>query len=271
MEGGTRRTNLDTEVWCSLSNEAERRTNMNLHDDVKGVVRCCVQHLVEGESGIVYNMVDLAVFAALRKHSDLFSHDPTENWGGESTHATVASTIFLGKSSAPTSPATERESPPAALISASTDSRRLASMLPETRKGYLREQFCLPAYSLMTTLAPSLAKRRAQERPIPWIEVRTRSGRGLCNSACKSLPDQHLGEKSKVDMDQHTVEQIFRIFSSLSRNLVFHRTITLTRRRTSSRVPRSRRQKPCWSRRLTSDDRNLPVQQTASISVCDVS
>jgi hypothetical protein len=35
----------------------------------------------------------------------------------------------LGKSSAPTSPATDRTSPPAALISASTPSKRLASML----------------------------------------------------------------------------------------------------------------------------------------------
>ena len=42
---------------------------------------------------------------------------------------TVASTIFFGKSSAPTSPATERHSPPWALISPSTVSRRLASIL----------------------------------------------------------------------------------------------------------------------------------------------
>ena len=46
-----------------------------------------------------------------------------------SAHLTVASTIFFGKSSAPTSPATDKASPPAALISASTVSKRFASIL----------------------------------------------------------------------------------------------------------------------------------------------
>lgn len=46
---------------------------MDLHDDVKGIVGCCVQHLVESEPGIVHDMVDLAIFSITHRQSDLFS------------------------------------------------------------------------------------------------------------------------------------------------------------------------------------------------------
>jgi hypothetical protein len=76
---------------------------------------------------IVDNMIDLAVLST--------SEDPTASVQRfargitHGTHLTVASTIFFGKSSAPTSPATPIASPPAATISATTASCFLASML----------------------------------------------------------------------------------------------------------------------------------------------
>jgi hypothetical protein len=76
---------------------------------------------------IVDNVVDFAVFPVVfgcQKRNDLAER--------EKTHSTVASTIFLGKSSAPTSPATPMASPPAALISSTTAASRFSSILCQT-------------------------------------------------------------------------------------------------------------------------------------------
>lgn len=52
-----------------MTNEAEWGTDMNLHDNVKGFIRGCVQHLVECESGVVDNVVDLSPFPVTKRLS----------------------------------------------------------------------------------------------------------------------------------------------------------------------------------------------------------
>lgn len=54
---------------------------MDLHDDIKGIVRCCVQHFVERESGVVHDMVDLTIFAALSNKQIHLANIPTEKSG----------------------------------------------------------------------------------------------------------------------------------------------------------------------------------------------
>lgn len=41
---------LDAEVRCGLADEAERSSDMNLHDDVERLVRHRVDHFVESEA-----------------------------------------------------------------------------------------------------------------------------------------------------------------------------------------------------------------------------
>ena len=50
-----------------MTDEAEWGTNMNFHDNVKGIIRGGMQHLVECESGVVDNVVDLSPFAVAKK------------------------------------------------------------------------------------------------------------------------------------------------------------------------------------------------------------
>lgn len=52
-----------------MTDEAKWGTDMNLHDNVKGFIRGGVQHLVECESGIVDNVVDLSPFPVTRRLS----------------------------------------------------------------------------------------------------------------------------------------------------------------------------------------------------------
>ena len=44
-------THLDSEIWGGFPYEAERCTHVNLHDNVVGVVRHGVKHLVIREAG----------------------------------------------------------------------------------------------------------------------------------------------------------------------------------------------------------------------------
>jgi len=132
------------------------------------------------EPTIVNNVVNLA---------ELTREDvKVERGHGEvNTHATVASTMRLGKSSAPTSPATERTSPPMALISASTPSRRVASILWE---GWLT-QF--------------VSSTRFQQYLLADDDLGTflseKDGSGFANSLTKEIPSSapsHEKQSTKV-------------------------------------------------------------------------
>ena len=90
----------------------------------------------------------------------------------------VASRILVGKSSAATSPPTAMASPPAALISSTTTCaffssrlhlcQRCTANISTTVLRVRTDGVTDPSYSLTTTLAPSLAKRRAALLPIPY-------------------------------------------------------------------------------------------------------
>ena len=82
-------------------------------------------HFVECEPCVVNYVVDFAKSSAWVEDNKDIGH----NGGGYVAYLIVASTMIFGKSSAPTSPATESTSPPLALISCSTACRRVASML----------------------------------------------------------------------------------------------------------------------------------------------
>ena len=52
---------LDAHIWCGRTDEAERRADVHTLDDVPSVVGRCVQHAVECEARVVYDVVQLAV------------------------------------------------------------------------------------------------------------------------------------------------------------------------------------------------------------------
>ena len=56
---------LDTEIGRGSSYESEWCTDMNLLDDVPGIVGGCVQHAIVRETGIVHDVVNLAVLATI--------------------------------------------------------------------------------------------------------------------------------------------------------------------------------------------------------------
>lgn len=41
---------LDTEVRCGLADKPERRADMDFHNDIKGIIGCCVEHFVKGKT-----------------------------------------------------------------------------------------------------------------------------------------------------------------------------------------------------------------------------
>jgi hypothetical protein len=60
-------TDLKAVIGSSLTDEAEGSADVNLHDNIEGLVRGSVQHLVECKSGIVNDVVDLSEFPISRK------------------------------------------------------------------------------------------------------------------------------------------------------------------------------------------------------------
>ena len=133
------KADLEPEVRRCLTDKPKWSPDMDLHYNVPSIVWCRVQHLVKSETSylafstyltkmregrtIVNDVVNLPI---LPRNMLLMS---SGNVGDIVTYCTVASTIFLGKSSAPTSPATPSASPPAALTSSTTDASRFSSIL----------------------------------------------------------------------------------------------------------------------------------------------
>lgn len=46
-----------------MTNQSERGADVNLQDNVKGVIGGSVQHLVKGESSVVHDVVDFTKLA----------------------------------------------------------------------------------------------------------------------------------------------------------------------------------------------------------------
>jgi len=57
----------NTEVGCGLADEAERRADVDLLNDIPSIVGGCVQHLVKGEPCVVHDVVDLAILPSAGK------------------------------------------------------------------------------------------------------------------------------------------------------------------------------------------------------------
>ena len=62
---------LKTEVWSSLTDETEWRSNMYLHDNIESLVWHGVEHLVECEPGVVHNVVNFSPFSTWYKENDV--------------------------------------------------------------------------------------------------------------------------------------------------------------------------------------------------------
>lgn len=101
---------------------------MNFQDDVERVVWRRVQHLVEGESCIVHDMVQLSVLPSWKKMQPT-SECLRKKLDNLDTYLIVASMILLGKSSAETSPPMAMASPPALTISSTTSCAFFSSKL----------------------------------------------------------------------------------------------------------------------------------------------
>jgi len=105
---------LDTHVWCSGADQPEWSTNVDLLDDVPSIIWKSVKHLVKRKTS--YKRP-----STTSNRLEGYCYEPLLTmWLSFPYFEIVASIIFFGKSSAPTSPPTAIASPPNPCISSTT-------------------------------------------------------------------------------------------------------------------------------------------------------